>query len=761
MMSIGRYKYAVISTLTIMLAGCADSLLVDNNGGDANKQAGTCYYNAYIDNGQQTRTSMGDLSDGKYPVLWSEGDKVLFGYGSYDSDKEELELINGAGTTKAVFRGMSWTDITNVGLITGIYPANGAVYKYQPLGTYNGEGKSKAYKKKVTLTAVLPNVQTYQAGTFAPNVLPMIGLCENKVDLYFENYGGVLQLPVKGNGKISKIILTGNDGEVVAGEFNVNCWYYEWAYDKYGSYLSLDKRYWTVDYQENEISADDKEAACGRLITPVSGKSTGIITIDCGKDGLQLDPTTPTMINIAMLPKTFTKGFSVKFIDYDNGGSFEKSTTQSITVKRSYVKTMEEFDYQTPEPLEPANCYVVDKAGYFMIPAFCMGNRPKSARLDVDENGNYTKTGNPVEADYLWTDVNGAISDIEYIPGKDGYISFKVNADKSGNAPRGNTVIALYDSVTKEILWSWHIWMSEYKEVKTNGSCRAGESTADGFTSEASKKSLIIMDRNLGAVSANKDDGWKTYGLYYQMGRKDPFIGGKINGGSDESLGEHSDKSHMDSNIPDYDYFETTAFGENTNTTTWNTNLTTGWQYVNEYITAIHGYQYPMDFASTWDAKSSGDTRWTTKELNQTEPFVSNGKHEDFWNRSKTINDPCPAGWTMLGENGKLYDKPSSQEQYFSDGVYGIEAVYTLSDGSSSTVWWPASGFRSVDGTLGNIGLGGYYWWFDHIDAEHGGHGQYFYKVEKKYLYEYKDGSGVMTNHASSVRCVKAKQSQE
>ena len=755
MMSIGRYKYAVISTLTIMLAGCADSLLVDNNGGDANKQAGTCYYNAYIDNGQQTRTSMGDLSDGKYPVLWSEGDKVLFGYGSYDSDKEELELINGAGTTKAVFRGMSWTDITNVGLITGIYPANGAVYKYQSWGSKEFDDKSEAYKKNITLTAVLPKFQTYQTGTFAPNVLPMIGLCENKVDLYFENYGGVLQLPVKGNGKISKIILTGNDGEILAGEFNVNCYYYEWCKSKGGYYISSDKQYWTVDYRESEILSADKDAVCGRLVTPVSSNSSGMVIVDCGKDGLQLDPVTPTMINIAILPKTFKKGFSVKFIDYDNGGSFEKSTSEEITVKRSYVKTMEEFDYQTPEPLEPANCYVVDKAGYFMIPAFCMGNRPKSARLNVDDDGNNISTGNPVEADYLWTDVDGAVSNIEYIPGKDGYISFKVNADKSGNAPRGNTVIALYDSVTKEILWSWHIWLSEYNEVKTNGKCSAGASTIDGFNSEESKDALIIMDRNLGAVSADKNDGWKTYGLYYQMGRKDPFIGGKIAGGEDQSLGEYINKSHMDSKISEYDYFENTAFGENTNDTKWNTNLTTGWNYVKEFITAIHGYQHPMDYASSWVNKS--DARWTTKDLNQTEPFVSTGDHEDFWNRSKTINDPCPAGWTMLGESGDLYGKPSSESYYLTEEVYGIETEYSLKDGSSSTVWWPASGFRSVDGTLGNIGLGGYYWWFDHIAAEHGGHGWYFEKSKSGYKPTY----GVMTNHASSVRCVKAKQTQD
>lgn len=107
------------------------------------------------------------------------------------------------------------------------------------------------------------------------------------------------------------------------------------------------------------------------------------------------------------------------------------------------------------------------------------------------------------------------------------------------------------------------------------------------------------MDRNLGAVSADKNDGWKTYGLYYQMGRKDPFIGAKTAGGDSESLGVYSDKNHMDDNLKEYNNFETTAFGESTNDTKWNTNLTTGWNYVKNFITAQYGYQHPMDFASS------------------------------------------------------------------------------------------------------------------------------------------------------------------
>ncbi len=739
---IGRYALAMALTMTAV--GCSDNVFDGADDDIDVPTTGEREFNAYIDNGAGTRTSMGDLEDNKYPLVWSEGDKVLL---AYFKNKYNATLLSGSGTQKAVFKGAYWTSNQH---LTSVYPFDGAdvATVSKSSGKLNG---NSYWVRQITVTANLPQTQTYQKGTFANNVFPMVGLSTNQVDFYYENMAGVLQLPVKGNGTISKIILTGNDGETFAGEFNVKYNYTYWTKDANGNEDVV-----TVDNLEDQIADDNKEAACGRLITPVSGKSTGIITIDCGDDGLKLDPTTPTVINIAMLPTTFKKGFSVQFMDKDNGGSFEKRTTQPITVKRSYVKTMESFDYTQPEPLEPANCYVVDKAGYFMIPAFCMGNRPVSARLDVDANGTYGKTGNKVAADYLWTDVPGALSQIEYIPGKDGYISFKVNADADGNAPRGNTVVALYDSVTKEILWSWHIWMSDYNEVATNGKCRAGESTADGFTSDKSEKYLVIMDRNLGAVSADKNDGWKTYGLYYQMGRKDPFVGANTAGGASESLGTYYDKTHADENISTYDYFESTPFGDKTNHTEWNTNLTSGWTYNENFITAIYGYQHPMDFASSHDSKKK-DTRWTTKELNTTEPFASNGNHEDFWNRSKTIKDPCPAGWTVLGENGDLYGKPTTETYYMSDGVYGIEATYNDKKTDwSSTVWWPASGFRSVDGTLGNIGIGGYYWHFDHIDNTHGGHGQSFEKKSDKN--EYKFGEGAMTNHACVVRCVKARQ---
>lgn len=764
-------------TLGFVALGCSDELYPDaNNQLKEDANTAVLEFNAYIDGGTNTRTSMGDLKDERYPLLWSEGDKVRV-FGSVNNGKDRLDatLMKGAGTNKAIFRGNLWknTDALEYAqYLTSVYPADGADCSVKMNSAANGENNSEYYLRNMTMTANLPSVQPYQAGTFANNVFPMIGTCTNFYDFHYDNMAGVLQLPVKGNGTISKIILTGNKGEELAGNFTMKFDYYLWRPDVNGNNDVV-----TIDFKEDQIAEDNKEAACGRLIAPVDGKSTGIITIDCGADGLKLDTSNPTMVNIVMLPTTFKKGFSVRFIDKDNGGSFVKSTSQPITVKRSYVKSMEAFDYQKPEPLEPANCYIVDKAGYFMIPAFCMGNRPKSARLDVEPDGTLP-SGSKAQADYLWTDVPGAISNIEYIPGKDGYISFKVNPDADGNDPRGNTVIALYDPSDNKILWSWHIWMSDVKEVRTNGSCSKGSSTIDGFKSTGADKNMIIMDRNLGAISANKEDGWKTYGLYYQMGKKDPYIGGMTVGGNEASSYVQNNQKHQDENVSTYYRYENSPFGESTVKTEWNIKLAPkGWEYYNTFITCVDGYQNPMRYVSSW--KDRKDTRWTNKDLNQSEPFKSNGDHEDFWNRSKTINDPCPAGWTIIGKDGKhanekgnnnkddesggngdLYGVPSSVQEYHGNGMYGIEATYNV-NGSTYTVWWPAAGFRSVDGLMGNVGKGGYYWFFDHIAASHGGHGwSFFEKTDKNKptSFERKTKGDPMTNHASSVRCVKAKQ---
>ena len=75
---------------------------------------------------------------------------------------------------------------------------------------------------------------------------------------------------------------------------------------------------------------------------------------------------------------------------------------------------------------------------------------------------------------------------------------------KTVGGKKGNVIVGIKKkgAGSDAYLWSWHIWLTDEPQL------------VSGF-----------MDRNLGATSAKPSDGSKTYGLYYQWGRKDPLIG--------------------------------------------------------------------------------------------------------------------------------------------------------------------------------------------------------------------------------------------
>lgn len=148
--------------------------------------------------------------------------------------------------------------------------------------------------------------------------------------------------------------------------------------------------------------------------------------------------------------------------------------------------------------------------------------------------------------------------------GDNGYVY--VYAERSparDNYKRGNVLIALRKkdpngSFTAEngekygeILWSWHLWVTDYNPDKVlskpgtyTGIVRGNmeNGTASNRRSRVFKYGFWtgnynyswIMDRNLGArgwmpagmAEANGKDGTEGFGLFYQWGRKDPFPGG-------------------------------------------------------------------------------------------------------------------------------------------------------------------------------------------------------------------------------------------
>ena len=141
-----------------------------------------------------------------------------------------------------------------------------------------------------------------------------------------------------------------------------------------------------------------------------------------------------------------------------------------------------------------ANCYLVQAAGNYKFKA-AVGNTESSV-------GNVKKT------EVLWetfgTDVMPNEGDLIASTGyQNGYIYFST----AENFNNGNASIAARNS-KDVILWSWHIWCAE-----------------EGWNDQVYPHNIgTMMDRNLGATSATPGDVG-AFGLLYQWGRKDPFIG--------------------------------------------------------------------------------------------------------------------------------------------------------------------------------------------------------------------------------------------
>ena len=158
-----------------------------------------------------------------------------------------------------------------------------------------------------------------------------------------------------------------------------------------------------------------------------------------------------------------------------------------------------------------ANCLILDPTGANVGKIDVVNNiNIFWSNPDVGDAANVLDKKSEWVAEVIWQDINARA--INFCNANGDVFSGDTYEGK-GNQPlyvkavggkKGNVVVGVKKkgAGNDAYLWSWHLWITE--EPKLIG----------GF-----------MDRNLGATSANPTDGDKTYGLYYQFGRKDPFTG--------------------------------------------------------------------------------------------------------------------------------------------------------------------------------------------------------------------------------------------
>lgn len=276
--------------------------------------------------------------------------------------------------------------------------------------------------------------------------------------------------------------------------------------------------------------------------------------------------------------------------------------------------------------------------------------------------GNGSESIAPTKAGIVWQTEKDLVQYVEYA---DGAIYFNTTYDAE-TLTAGNALLAAMDD-DDNILWSWHIWVTPTdprEEVDTY---------ADG--SQA-------MSRNLGALSSyfdtDADTIYCTYGLMYQWGRKDPFVGGR----------------DATSSINDVMY---NAEGKGVNITYTATSAETG--------TPAYASAHPLEFIKG-TAESGYDWLFASRD-------------NSLWGIAKTVNDPCPAGWRVapksLWAGFTSTGAASTERSEFNvtdDFYYGWKFDYSGAESS----FYPAAGRRSfANGTIANtdsagqIGVG-FYW---------------------------------------------------
>lgn len=248
-----------------------------------------------------------------------------------------------------------------------------------------------------------------------------------------------------------------------------------------------------------------------------------------------------------------------------------KNNTDSIT---EVIIHQSKSEYYNLSIDGTANCYIAPMNGKYMFLATVKGNNSQLSLI------------NPYKAVFLWETrnstenllTNSIVKNIKY-DSSTGYISFET-FDYSGNA-----VIAIQNS-SNEILWSWHIWVTNYDPENGNNLYV--------------KSNKVLMDRNLGALSSTGIGAW---GLLYQWGRKDPFSGG-------------AQRSWWGKNA--------TTFPQNA---------------INAVIIS--------DKTGTVEYSIKNPSSFLKMEGNYVGDWIFNGSMNTLWNKSKTIYDPCPRGWRV------------------------------------------------------------------------------------------------------------------
>ena len=368
-----------------------------------------------------------------------------------------------------------------------------------------------------------------------------------------------------------------------------------------------------------------------------------------------------------------------------------------------------------------ANCYIISHPGFYKIP-LVYGNAITEGKTNAKsyqtsntganilahfkdhDNKDITDpwitqtnsgTNVPDGAKLVWADESGLVTNLAVTGnGDNAFVQFEIPAAKIKNA---NAVIA----VTKggAVVWSWHLWFAPEDFLNTI-TCTNFQGKKYKFTHETlgqkysvymktaytTPRSIKVKVRQtkgqispatrteaVFTITQNPGNTRQGYGTYYQFGRKDALPGTDA-----IAQGSYS--------------FDNTTVGRSIG----------------------YAIQHPENMARDagtgifyrdW-CNATYDNLWSAD--NTVESFNDNPV-------TKTIYDPCPAGFKMPASNAFTGFTTNGQ----SGGTMNISGDWDNGwnfnnkiTSPTATVYFRASGYRNTGagGSLGDVGSSGYFW---------------------------------------------------
>lgn len=269
---------------------------------------------------------------------------------------------------------------------------------------------------------------------------------------------------------------------------------------------------------------------------------------------------------------------------------------------------------------------------------------------------------------------------------------FKVTATNA--TTEGNAIVAVKDNSGK-ILWTFHIWvLSADMENASN------QNSHNGYT---------FMDRNLGALKVATTSPLVNYGytsgLYYQWGRKDPFMYGNSASSSIAALTLYDAAGATFTAPVPSDLTTSTVLYDLSSRLYDNTSL----KGAEMALDIFRATKYPSLIFGDWYGSTATDKKMAKTGL-------------DSWagepGQQKSIYDPCPIGWRV--PSGKrtsyTYSSPWTTTFITAPGTSQVNGNAAKLTGGGV---YPLAGLRySSTGEIGSSGYNGSYWSATSYDAD-------------------------------------------